>query len=308
MSTELSASFELPSPLRIGWIGMGVMGKSMCGHLLRHGYDVTVFTRSREKAEGLLAAGACWADSPRSVASQADVVFTIVGFPGDVREVYLDNQGLLIEARANQVFVDMTTSEPSLAKEVAEMARMKGAYALDAPVSGGDVGARTATLSIMLGGDREVVNALNPLFNILGKTIVYQGNAGAGQHAKLCNQITIAGTMIGVCESLLYGYQAGLDLNTMLSSIRGGAAACWTLDNLAPRILDRNFDPGFFVDHFIKDMGIALEEAQRMNLQLPGLSLVRQLYLAVQAHGYGRMGTQALLLGLEHLSDVEIKT
>lgn len=303
-----ATTFRLPSPLRFGWIGTGVMGRSMCGHLLRHGYDVTVFTRSREKAEGLLAHGVHWADSPRAVSSQSDVVFTIVGFPEDVREVYLGNQGLLTEAKANQVFVDMTTSEPSLAKEISEVALTKSAHAIDAPVSGGDVGARNATLSIMLGGDQTVAEALNPLLRILGKTIVYQGSAGAGQHAKLCNQITIAGTMIGVCESLLYGYKAGLDLNTMLSSIRGGAAACWTLDNLAPRILDRNFDPGFFVDHFIKDMGIALEEAQRMNIKLPGLSLVRQLYLAVQAHGHGQSGTHALFLGLEHLSDVQLKT
>ena len=284
------------------------MGASMCMHLLRHGYEVTAFTRSREKAENLLAQGVRWGESPSVVALQSDVVFTIVGFPSDVREVYLGERGLLSEARLNHTFVDMTTSQPSLAKEIAETALSKGAYVIDAPVSGGDVGARNATLSIMLGGDREVVHALDPLLNILGKTIVYQGSTGAGQHAKLCNQITIAGTMIGVCESLLYGHQAGLDLNTMLSSIQGGAAACWTLDNLAPRMLNRNFAPGFFIDHFIKDMGIALEEAKRMNLQLPGLSLVRQLYLAVQSHGHGRMGTHALLLGLEHLSDIQLKT
>ena len=284
------------------------MGASMCGHLLRHEYDVTVFTRSREKAEGLLAQGARWADSPKAVAAQSDVVFTIVGFPDDVREVYFGDQGLLANAKANHVFVDMTTSQPSLAKEIAEAASVKGAYAVDAPVSGGDVGARNASLSIMLGGERDVVQALDTLLGILGKTIVYQGSAGSGQHTKLCNQIVIAGTMIGVCESLLYGYQAGLDLKVMLNSIQGGAAACWSLDNLAPRMLERNFDPGFFVEHFIKDMEIALEEAKRMGLSLPGLSLVQQLYQAVQAHGHGRLGTHALLLGLEHLSDVRIKT
>ncbi|MCA9470558.1 MAG: NAD(P)-dependent oxidoreductase [Nitrospira sp.] len=306
MNPEHPTSFELPSPLRIGWIGTGVMGNPMCGHLLRHGYDITVLTRSREKADGLLAAGAHWVDSPRMMSAQCDIVFTMVGFPDDVRAIYLGPQGLLSEARPDHVYVDMTTSEPTLAMEIAETASTKGAYAIDAPVSGGDVGARNATLSIMLGGDRVVVDALYPLMSILGNTIVYQGRAGAGQHAKLCNQITIAGTMIGVCESLLYGYQAGLDLQIVLSSIRRGAAACWTLEHLAPRMLARDFDPGFYVDHFIKDMGIALEEAKRMNLNLPGLSLVRQLYLAVQAHGHGQKGTHALLLGLEHLSNVQV--
>ena len=303
-----SKAFTLPTPLRIGWIGTGVMGASMCGHILRQGYDVTVFTRSREKAESLLKQGADWADSPFKVASQSDVIFSIVGFPEDVREVYFGGKGLLPEARANHVFVDMTTAPPSLAKEISTSAKSKNAFAVDAPVSGGDIGAKNATLSIMVGGDQEAVDVLRPILNLLGKNVIYQGGPGSGQHTKLCNQIVIAGTMIGVCESLIYGYKAELDLETMLSSIRGGAAACWTLDNLAPRILDRNFDPGFFVDHFIKDMGIALEESKRMGLQLPGLSLVQQLYLAVQAHGHGQLGTQALLLGLEHLSDVQIKT
>ena len=280
----------------------------MCGHLVRQGYDLTVFARSYEQADGLLAAGVQWANSPQMVASRCDVVFTIVGFPKDVREVYLGNRGLLTEAKRNQVFVDMTTSEPTLAREIAEMALRKGAHAIDAPVSGGDVGARNAMLSIMVGGDTEVVRAIEPLLKVLGKLIIHQGSHGSGQHAKLCNQIVIAGTMIGVCESLIYGYKAGLNLNTMLTSIQGGAAACWTLENLAPRMLARNFDPGFFVEHFIKDMGIALEEAERMGLTLPGLSLVRELYITVQAHGGGRLGTQALLVGLEHVSNVKIHT
>ncbi|WP_447968933.1 NAD(P)-dependent oxidoreductase [Nitrospira sp. M1] len=308
MSTELSASFSLPSPLRIGWIGTGVMGASMCGHILRAGYDVTIFTRSREKAEGLLTQGARWADSPRVVAERSDVVFTIVGFPEDVREVYLGEGGMLATASANMVFVDMTTSQPSLAIEIAEIARTKGAYAIDAPVSGGDIGAKNAALSIMVGGDGYIVDAIKPVLCVFGKSVIHQGGPGSGQHTKLCNQIVIAGTMVGVCEALVYGYQAGLDLHTMLGSIRGGAAACWTLENLAPRMLERNFDPGFLVDHFIKDMGIALEESTRMGLRLPGLALVHQLYLAVQAHGRGHMGTHALLLGLEHLSDVQLKT
>ena len=308
MNVEPSSPFEFPAPLKIGWIGTGVMGASMCGHFIRQGYNVTVFTRSREKAEGLLEQGAEWAASPSDVAVSSDVVFTILGFPEDVREVYFGKQGLLLALKPKHVFVDMTTSRPSLAKEISQAALAKGAYALDAPVSGGDVGAKNAALSIMVGGDESVVAALQPLLNVLGKSVVHQGEPGSGQHAKLCNQMVIAGTMIGVCESLIYGYKSGLDLNTMLRSICGGAAACWTLDNLAPRMLDRDFDPGFFVDHFIKDMGIALEEAKRMGLHLPGLALVQQLYLAVQAHGHGQLGTQALLLGLEHLSDIQLKT
>lgn len=206
------------------------------------------------------------------------------------------------------VVVDMTTTEPALAKDVSAAARGKGAYAIDAPVSGGDVGARDATLSIMAGGEKQAVQAVMPLFELLGKKIVHQGGPGSGQHAKLCNQIVIAGTMVGVCESLLYGYKAGLDLNKLLESIRGGAAACWTLENLAPRILRRNFDPGFFVEHFIKDMGIALEEAKRMGLTLPGLALVYQLYEKVQSLGHGRSGTHALMIALEDLSQITMST
>jgi 3-hydroxyisobutyrate dehydrogenase len=200
----------------------------------------------------------------------------------------------------------MTTTEPTLAQEIARAAESKQARAIDAPVSGGDVGARNRTLSIMVGGDAAAVAAVQPLLQILGKNIVHQGGPGAGQHTKMCNQIVIAGTMIGVCESLLYGYKAGLDLETMLGAIRSGAAGCWTLENLAPRILKRNFDPGFMVEHFIKDMGIALDEAKRMQLSLPGLALVHQLYLALQAQGDGRKGTHALMLALERLSNLAV--
>lgn len=291
----------------MGWIGTGVMGASLCGHLLDKGFEVTVSNRTPSKAKVLLDKGARWADSYARVVSQANVVFTMVGFPFEVHEVYFGKTGLLNGVQPSTVLVDMTTSDPQLAMNIYHAARAKGAHAVDAPVSGGDVGARNSSLSIMVGGDFVVVEALRPIFEGMGKTIVYQGGSGSGQHAKLCNQIAIAGTMIGVCESLLYGYKAGLDLGTMLQSIRGGAASCWTLDHLAPRILCRNFDPGFFVDHFIKDMGIALDEAKRMKLVLPGLSLVQQLYLAVQAHGYGKAGTQALMLALEHLSKVEIQ-
>ena len=282
------------------------MGATMAGHFLAKDHALTVFSRTRSKAEGLLLRGARWAESPAQVADESDVVFTMVGFPQDVFDVYLGEEGLVHQARAGMVFVDMTTAPPSMAGTIAEAVKVRGAHFLDAPVSGGDVGARNASLSIMVGGETGVVETVRPLFESLGKTIVHQGATGAGQHAKLCNQITIAGTMIGVCESLLYGYRAGLNLETMLQSIRGGAAGCWALDNLAPRILARNFAPGFFVEHFVKDMGIALEEARRMGLVLPGLSLVHQLYLAVQAHGHGRSGTHALMVALEELSNVHV--
>lgn len=291
-----------PSTTRIGWIGTGVMGGPMCRHLLHAGYRLTLFTRNRSKALPLLTQGATWADSPRAVAEQTDVLFTMVGFPNDVREVYFGEQGVLAGSRPGMVLIDMTTTEPSLASAIAEAAQTHGAAALDAPVSGGDVGARNATLSVMVGGETEAVQAVMPLLACLGKNIVHQGGPGAGQHTKLCNQIVIAGTMVGVCESLLYGYKVGLDLPRMLASIRGGAAACWTLDHLAPRIVARNFDPGFFVDHFVKDMGIALEEARRRDLTLPGLTLAHQLYQKVQALGHGRSGTHALVLALEALS------
>ena len=296
----------MPAAKRIGWIGTGVMGSSMCGHLLTAGYRVTVHSRTRSKAQPLLDRGGQWAESPRAVAVESDVLFTMVGFPQDVRTVYFDETGVLAGARAGMILIDMTTTQPSLSREIAVTASTKDLSAIDAPVSGGDIGAKNAALSIMIGGDTKSVQAVMPLFELLGKKIVHQGGPGTGQQAKLCNQIVIAGTMVGVCESLLYGYKAGLDLNRMLESIRGGAAACWTLDNLAPRILQRNFDPGFFVEHFIKDMGLALGESKRMGLVLPGLTLVHQLYQTVQTLGHGRSGTHALILALESLSDIEI--
>ncbi len=295
-----------PGKTRIGWIGTGVMGRWMCQHLMNLGYSATVFNRTKAKTQPLLDAGAIGADSSREVAANSDVIFTIVGFPPDVRDVYLGDQGILKGANDGSIVVDMTTTEPSLAKEIYNCAKAQGIDSIDAPVSGGDVGAREARLSIMVGGDKGAVTTVMPLFEAMGKNIVHQGNAGAGQHTKMCNQITIAGTMIGVCEALIYGHKAGLELETMLSSIGGGAAACWTLDNLAPRVLKRNFDPGFFVEHFIKDMGIALDEAKNMGLSLPGLALVHQLYIAVQAQGHGRLGTHALTLALEQMSGTRV--
>jgi 3-hydroxyisobutyrate dehydrogenase len=290
---------------RIGWIGTGVMGASMCGHLIRAGFSATVFNRTRSRAEPLLAAGASWADSPKAVAEAADVIFTIVGYPGDVRQVILGSDGVLAGCKPGNVIVDMTTSEPSLAVEIAAAAAKVGVTAIDAPVSGGDVGAREARLSIMIGGEAEVVEALLPCWQAMGKTFVRQGGPGAGQHAKLVNQVLIAGNMVGVCEGLLYAYKAGLDLDTVMQSVASGAAGSWSLTNLGARIIANNFAPGFFVEHFIKDLGIALAEAKRMGLCMPGLALANQLYLSLAAHGHGRSGTQALQLALAALSNVD---
>jgi 3-hydroxyisobutyrate dehydrogenase len=278
----------------------------MCEHLLRAGYALTVYTRTPSKAQVLLDQGALWAESSGALVEKVDVICTMVGFPKDVREMYLGRDGLLYKARPGQVFIDFTTSEPSLAQEIAERANEQQVFVLDAPVSGGDVGAKQGTLSIMVGGEVSVFEALKPILRVFGKVLVHQGSAGCGQHAKLCNQITIAGTMIGVCEALLYAHQAGLDGERLLESIRQGAAGCWTLEHLAPKMLQRDFAPGFFVEHFIKDMGIALAEANRMGLLLPGLAVVHKLYEAVQAFGHGRSGTHALLLALENMSPTHL--
>ena len=303
----MAAPSIVPGETRIGWIGTGVMGASMVSHLIDAGFQATVYSRTRDKAEPVLAMGAEWADSPKAVAEASDVIFAIVGFPSDVREVMLGEDGALAGSKPGNVLVDMTTSEPSLAIEIHEAARAQDVHSVDAPVSGGDVGAKNGTLSIMIGGDDEVVQALQPCWDAMGGTIVHQGGAGAGQHTKMVNQILIATNMIGVCEALLYGQKAGLDLPTVLESVGGGAAASWSLSNLGPRIMDNNFDPGFFVEHFIKDMGIALSEGKTLGLSLPGLALSHQLYLALQAQGHGRDGTHALELSLASGSGVDWK-
>lgn len=294
-----------PGKTRIGWIGTGVMGRWMCQHAIQKGYSATVYNRTREKAQPLLDLGAAFADSPRAVAERSDIVFAIVGFPRDVREVFLGPDGALAGSKPGTILVDMTTSDPSLATEIYQAAKAKGVHSLDAPVSGGDVGAKNAALSIMIGGDKDVVEAVGPVFEAMGKTIVHQGPAGAGQHTKMVNQILISSTMVAMCEGLLYAYKAGLDLETVLKSVSVGAAGSKSLDIYGPRLLARNFEPGFYVEHFIKDMGIALAEAEKMNLCLPGLALTKQLYEAVRAQGYGRKGTQALLLALEQISNVK---
>jgi 3-hydroxyisobutyrate dehydrogenase len=293
------------SETRIGWIGTGVMGLSMCGHLIAKGYPTTIYSRTKARAQPLLDKGAVWSDTAAAVAERSDIIFTIVGLPSDVREVYQQKGGIIDSARSGAITVDMTTTEPSLAREIYEAAKAKGVSAIDAPVSGGDVGAKNATLSIMVGGDASAVTQVMPMFQAMGKNIVHQGGAGNGQHTKMCNQIVLAGTIIGVCESLLYAYKAGLDLDTMLSSVAKGAAQCWILDNLAPKMVKRNFDPGFFVEHFEKDLGIALDECKGMGLAMPGLALVRQFYVALKSQGHGRLGYHSLMLALEQLSNIE---
>ena len=303
----MSVMEVVPGKTRIGWIGTGVMGASMCGHLMAKGFQATVFTRSAAKAEALRSRGAAWAATPRELAQNSDVIFSIVGFPKDVREVMLGADGALAGAAPGSILVDMTTSEPSLAVEIFEAAKAKGVHSVDAPVSGGDVGAREARLSIMIGGEVDVVTALKPCFEAMGKTIIHQGGPGAGQHTKAVNQTLIASNMIGVCEALLYAYKAGLNLETVMQSVAPGAAGSWSLSNLGPRIIANNFDPGFFVEHFVKDMGIVLSEASRMGLALPGIALAKQLYEALKAQGHGRDGTHALMLALAKLSGIDWK-
>ena len=304
----MSAPVIAPGQTKIGWIGTGVMGSSMLKHLMAAGFSATVFSRTAAKAQALVELGAHWAASPKAVAEQSDVIFSIVGFPSDVREVMLGEDGALAGSKAGNVLVDMTTSEPSLAVEIANAAKLKGVASVDAPVSGGDIGAKNATLSIMIGGDKAVVEALNPCWLAMGKTVIHQGGPGAGQHTKMVNQTLIAANMVGVCEALLYAYKAGLDLPTVMQSVSPGAAGSWSLSNLGPRMMANNFDPGFFVEHFIKDMGIALAEARRMKLSLPGLALANQLYIALQAQGHGRDGTHSLMLALGRMSNIDWKS
>lgn len=290
---------------RIGWIGTGVMGAAMCGHLMDAGYPISVYTRTREKAADLESQGAVWRENPAEVAANSDITFAIVGFPSDVRDVFLGPEGALAGAGEGDLLVDMTTSEPSLAIEIDERAGAENVGTIDAPVSGGDVGARNGTLSIMVGGRNDDVARVRPLLEIMGSNIVHVGGPGAGQHTKMVNQILIASGMIGVCEALLYAQEAGLDMAKAFQAVSGGAAGSWSLSNYGPRMLRGDFDPGFYVDHFVKDMGIALDEASAMQVAVPGLALARQLYVALQSQGGGRNGTQALLLALARLSDVE---
>ncbi len=278
----------------IGFIGIGVMGKNMAHHLIANGSPLHLYTRTKAKAQELLDAGAIWEANPATLAQKCQIIFSMVGFPDDVKEIYLSKNGILQNMASGGIVIDMTTSRPDLAQEIYHQAKTKGIAALDAPVSGGDIGAREAQLSIMVGGDQTTFEQIQPLFALMGKNIVYQGKAGAGQHTKLCNQIAIAAGMLGICEAVAYANHSGLDPATVLQSIENGAAASWSLSNLVPRIINQDFSPGFFVKHFIKDMTIAVESAEAMGLELPGLSLAKKLYEQLAAHGEENSGTQAL--------------
>ncbi len=281
------------------------MGLPMARHLMDAGCNLKVHTRTKARAQSLIDAGAAWADSPAAAADQCEVVFSIVGYPADVEATHLGESGTLAAETLPGVIVDMTTSTPALAERLAEVAGNRGVGAVDAPVSGGDVGAREARLSIMVGGADAHVAEIMPLLRCLGSNIVHQGPAGAGQHTKMVNQILIAGNMMGACEGLLYAERAGLDPTRVIESVGAGAAGSWTINNLGPRMIARDFEPGFFVEHFIKDLGIALSEAERLGLALPGLALARQLYEAVRGQGMARKGTQALLVMLERMNGIE---
>ncbi|WML38917.1 NAD(P)-dependent oxidoreductase [Neobacillus sp. OS1-2] len=283
-----------PENTVIGFIGTGVMGRSMALNFLNAGYSLVVYSRTKGKANDLLDRGAVWAATPKEVAEKATVIFTMVGYPSDVEEVYLGEDGLLRHSKPGSYLIDMTTSSPSLAAKIYNEAEKKEIYAIDAPVSGGDVGAREAKLSIMVGGEEEAFEAIRPLLELLGTNIVHQGEPGAGQHTKMCNQIAIASNMIGVCEAIIYAEKAGLDPENVLKSITTGAAGSWSLTNLAPRMLNGNFEPGFYIKHFIKDMKIALDEAERMEMDVPGLSLAKSLYDQLAEKGEANSGTQAL--------------
>ena len=293
----------------IGWIGTGLMGNPMVKHLLKAGYTVHVHNRTKEKALDLIELGCAWHDTPAALAASADIVVTIIGFPKDVEECYFGAQGIFTTIKRGGLLIDMTTTKPSLAIKISERAEAMGASFIDAPVSGGQLGAINGNLSIMIGGKKDVADTVMPLFEAFGKNMVYQGSAGTGQHTKMCNQIVIAGTMIGVCEALLYGLKAGLNLDNMLASISKGAAGCWSLDILAPKLVKKDYSPGFSINNFVKDLTIALEEAEAMGIALPGLALVKQLYISVQAMGKGGCGNQALYLALEKLANLDtVKT
>lgn len=291
---------------QIGWIGTGVMGKSMCAHILNAGYKVSVFNRTKEKAKGLVDMGAIWCSNPREVAEKSDIIFTIVGFPHDVEEVYLGDNGILKSIKNGSIMVDMTTSEPSLAQKIYNEAKKIGVSSLDAPVSGGDVGAKNGTLAIMIGGDNETYKKVLPFFELMGKNIAYMGKEGAGQHTKMSNQILIASTMIGTIESLLYAYKAGNDLDEVIQVIGKSAAGCWSINNLGPRIAKNNFEPGFFIKHFVKDMGIALKEAKNLKLSLPGLALAYQFYMYAMALGLENLGSQGLFKVLGKMNGIDL--
>lgn len=281
--------------MKIGFIGIGVMGHSMASHLLAAGNEVYVYNRTKSKADQIVEKGAIWRDTPKAVAESADVIFSIVGYPQDVEEIYYGENGIFTAEVKGKILVDMTTSTPSLAEKIAHTAMQKGASALDAPVSGGDLGAKNATLTIMVGGTQSAYEKVLPLFKIIGKSYALHGGPGKGQHTKMANQIMIAGTMTGMTEMLVYAKSANLDLTKVIETVGGGSAANWSLANYAPRILKEDYTPGFFVKHFIKDLKIALAEAEKMEIDLPATKEATRLYELLAKKGYENDGTQALI-------------
>ena len=281
--------------MKIAFIGIGVMGKSMALNLMKNGFEVSIYTRTKSKAEELIENGATWCDSVKECVNNKDAVITIVGYPKDVEEVYFGEDGIIENAKLGAYLIDMTTTSPKLSKRIYEEAKKVGIYALDAPVSGGDLGAKNGTLSIMVGGDKDAFEKCNDIFKAMGTNIVYEGEAGSGQHTKAANQIALAGAISGVCEAISYGRSNGLDVQRMLDSISKGAAGSWQMTNMAPRILDGDFNPGFFIKHYIKDMNIAVEEANNRDLELGILNKVLSMYKELDNDGLGDLGTQALI-------------
>lgn len=279
----------------IGFVGTGVMGKSMAGHLIDKGYEVNVYNRTKSKADDLVEKGATWCDTIATLSEKSDIIISIVGYPKDVESIYLSQGGILNHAKANSIVIDMTTSSPALAHDIYEKAKERNIKSLDAPVSGGDVGAKNAALTIMVGGDQEAYNQVEDIFNLLGKNVVYQGKSGNGQHTKLSNQIAIAAGMLGVAEAIIYAEEAGLDIDKVFNSIEHGAAGSWSLSNLGPRMVKEDYAPGFYVKHFIKDMKLAIEESEKMGLYMPGLLKAKEVYDALSEAGYDDNGTQAVI-------------
>lgn len=280
---------------KIGFIGTGVMGAAMAGHLIEAGHELFVYNRTKSKTDHLVSLGARYEKSPKDITEQAEIIISMVGYPRDVREIYFGEQGVFATDIAGKTLIDMTTSEPDLAQEIYKNAKTSGANSLDAPVSGGDIGAKNATLTIMVGGDEEVYNQMLPIFEVIGKTVTFQGKAGNGQHTKMANQIAIAGTMTSMTELLVYADKAGLDLDKVLTTVGGGSAATWSLSNYAPRILRGDFSAGFFVKHFIKDLGIALSQAEKLGIDLPATAGAKKLYDQLADKGFENDGTQALI-------------
>lgn len=280
----------------IGFIGLGVMGGAMAAHIKASGERLLINTRTKGKAQMLLDAGAEWRDTPKELARECDVIFTMVGYPSDVEEIYFGAEGIIENAKPGAVLIDTTTSKPDLAARIYREAKARRIGALDAPVSGGDIGAKNATLSIMAGGDADVFERVKPLLEVMGKTVVLQGGAGAGQHTKMANQIAIAGSLLGTTEAITYAKRSGLDPNRILLSIANGAAQSWQLSNNAPRMLSGNFDPGFYIKHYLKDLRIALDAAHEMKLELPMLALAERLYAKMVAEGMGELGTHAIYM------------